>query len=73
MMNLEPNNPTIVSSHRIPILAYRIEDAAFVLGIGRTLVYQLIKDGHLAVFKVGRRSLIKASELDAFLERGGVK
>lgn len=56
-----------------PRLAYRIEDAASALGVGRTLMYRLIRDGQLKVVKIGSRSLISASELNAFLARGGGK
>ncbi len=57
----------------IPSLAYRIEDAAIALGVGRTLVYRMISEGQLTAVKVGKRSLIAVSELDAFLARGGSK
>jgi excisionase family DNA binding protein len=61
------------TGEEISHLAYRIEDAAVALGIGRTLVYRLIHDGQLAVIKIGGRSLITATELDAFLARRGEK
>ena len=57
----------------IPPLAYRIEDAATALGVGRTLVYRMISEGQLTIVKVGKRSLIAVSELNAFLARGGSK
>lgn len=39
-------------------LAMRITDAAKMLSIGRTTVYQLINEGTLLTIKVGRRRLI---------------
>jgi excisionase family DNA binding protein len=54
-------------------MAYRIEDAATALGVGRTLIYKMISEGQLTSVKVGKRSLIAVSELDAFLARGGSK
>lgn len=54
-----------------PPIAYRIEDAARALGVGRTTIYRLIRDGKLRIVKVGKRSLITASELQSFLSEGG--
>ena len=52
-------------------LAFSIRDAATALGVGRTTVYRLISEGQLAVIKVGNRTLIEASALAAFMDRGG--
>jgi excisionase family DNA binding protein len=72
-MNSITNPQSPSNEEDIPRLAYRIEDAAVALGVGRTLVYRLIHDGQLAVIKIGGRSLITATELDAFLARRGEK
>ncbi|MFC8847138.1 MULTISPECIES: excisionase family DNA-binding protein [unclassified Micromonospora] len=42
----------------------RVEEAARALGIGRSLVYELIRSGRLRSFKVGSRRLIPASAID---------
>jgi len=42
----------------------RVEEAAQALGIGRSLVYDLIRSGRLRSFKVGSRRLIPASAID---------
>ncbi|WP_435055181.1 excisionase family DNA-binding protein [Micromonospora aurantiaca (nom. illeg.)] len=42
----------------------RVEEAAHALGIGRSLVYDLIRSGRLRSFKVGSRRLIPASAID---------
>lgn len=68
---INPQSPS--NEEDIHRLAYRIEDAAVALGVGRTLVYRLIRDGQLAVIKIGGRSLIAATELHAFLARRGEK
>ena len=57
----------------IPPLAYRVEDAAIALGVGRTLIFRLIRDGLLPAVKIGRRTLITLSDLDSFLTKGGVR
>jgi excisionase family DNA binding protein len=57
----------------IPPLAYCVEDAAIALGVGRTLIFRLIRDGYLPAVKIGRRTLIALSDLDSFLTKGGVR
>jgi excisionase family DNA binding protein len=42
----------------------RVEEAAQALGIGRALVYDLIRSGRLRSFKVGSRRLIPVSAID---------
>lgn len=42
----------------------RVEEAAQQLGIGRSLVYDLIRSGLLRSFKVGSRRLIPAAAID---------
>lgn len=37
-----------------------IDEAGEALGVGRTMIYQLIKDGELRPAKIGRRSLVTA-------------
>lgn len=43
-----------------------IDDAAEALGIGRTMVYQLIKEGELIPAKIGRRSLVTAASIRVY-------
>jgi excisionase family DNA binding protein len=44
-------------------LAISINDAARVLGLGRTSIYAMIADGRLEAFKLGRRTLVKADSI----------
>ena len=56
-------------------LAFSIEDTARELSVGRTTIFSLVKSGQLGRVKVGKRTLIPAAEVRAFLERrieGGV-
>lgn len=64
---------TPIQQIEIPPLAYCIEDAANALGVGRTLIFRLIRDGQLPAVKIGRRTLIALSDLDSFLTKGGVR
>jgi excisionase family DNA binding protein len=57
---------------------YSIEEAGHILGCGRTLVYDLIKNGRLRTRKLGRLTKVTASDLNEFIRRlpssqGGVK
>jgi excisionase family DNA binding protein len=45
-----------------------VEEASELLGIGRTACYELIARGKLRSVKVGRRRLVAASDLAAYIE-----
>lgn len=51
-------------------LAYSINDACRVSGLGRTTLYELIGRGEIKVRKVGARTLVPADSLRAFLNAG---
>jgi excisionase family DNA binding protein len=57
-----------MQSPSIP-LAWQIDPACNRAGIGRTMMYQLIKQGEIRVIKVGRRTLVPESELQEWLAR----
>ena len=48
-------------------LAYRVEDACKVLGIGRTSLYELIGTGKLRAVSVAGRTLIPAESARALV------
>ena len=48
--------------------AYSVPEALAKLGIGRDKLYGLIREGRLPARKLGRRTLIVASDLEAFLQ-----
>ncbi len=48
-------------------LAYRINDACSIAGVGRTLLYTAISGGKLKAKKYGRRTLILHTDLEAWL------
>lgn len=50
-------------------LAYRIEDAAELIGVGRTTFYALIRDRQIVPRKLGRATLILRADLDRFIEK----
>lgn len=50
-------------------LSVSVEEAAEMLSIGRSSVFNLLNDGLLASLKIGKRRLIPVAELRAFLDR----
>lgn len=49
-------------------LAYRPNDAAALLGIGRNRVFELLKSGELHSVRYGRTRLIPRKAIERFLE-----
>jgi excisionase family DNA binding protein len=50
-------------------LLVSVEDAAGLLGIGRTTLYELIRQGDVRPIRIGRCVRIPQRELEAFVER----
>jgi excisionase family DNA binding protein len=47
--------------------AYSIEEVTKVTGLGRSYIYEEIRDGRLRIRKAGRRSLVLPDDLQAWL------
>ena len=56
-------------THQMAPLSVSVEESARILGISRSATYELIAQGEIKTFKIGRRRLALASELKAFIER----
>jgi excisionase family DNA binding protein len=54
-----------------PALAYRINDFAKAVGIGRTTIYKLIAEGKIRPIKIAGRVLIPAAEIARLLREAG--
>ena len=52
-------------------LAYSIRQASQVTSIGRTRLFQLIKEGRLEVRRIGSRTIIPAESLRALISGEG--
>jgi excisionase family DNA binding protein len=63
-------NNTAQTSAGLERLAYGIADAAFISGISRSKLYELLNSGALASVKIGARRLIRARDIAELLERG---
>lgn len=64
----QPSTPAPEPSP-IPRTALRVEEAARSLGLSRTGLYRLIREGKIRVVKVGSRTVIPVSALDEILKR----
>lgn len=58
----------ITESLTAPTL-YSVEEAADVLGIGRTYMFHLLATGAVESFKIGKRRKISREALDAFVKK----
>lgn len=52
-------------------LAISITETAKVTGLGRTSIYELIKNGRLDTVKIGRRHLVKTASIRRLIEGQG--
>ena len=52
----------------VPKLAYSIREVVEATSLGPTTVFKLIKEGRLRTAKVGTRTLVRAAELDRFMD-----
>jgi excisionase family DNA binding protein len=50
-------------------LAHPIPEAADLIGVGRTKVYELIESGALGTVTIGRRRLVPHADLVDYIER----
>lgn len=57
------------TSNEFRSLAVSPADAAVLVGIGRTKLYQAMNAGVLPSFKIGARRLVRVAEIEAWLQR----
>jgi len=50
-------------------ICHSIFDTSHIIGISRSSIYKAINKGQIKVLKCGRRTLVPASECEAFLNR----
>jgi excisionase family DNA binding protein len=50
-------------------LLYSVEEAAGLLGIGRTFMFHLLATGEIDSLKIGRRRKIPLDAIDGYIER----
>lgn len=59
----------MTSPQTIQPLAIGVEDAARAIGVSRSVIYEIIATGDLPSFKMGRRRMVLAKELEVFVNR----
>ena len=52
-------------------LIYSVEEAAKLLGIGRSAAYEAARTGEIPVIRIGRRLLVSKTALDRMLSEAG--
>lgn len=70
-VGVSPSAPVPIEPKEIPFiqrLTCTISEACEVTGLGRTKLYEMIRDGHLATTTVGRRRLVVVRSLLLLLE-----
>jgi excisionase family DNA binding protein len=50
------------------VLAVSVNEAARILGVGRTSLYSMIRAGRIDMLKLGRRTLIKTASLRRIID-----
>lgn len=46
-----------------------VDEAARLIGVARSMLYEMISKGDIQTFKLGRRRLIRVKTLEAFVRR----
>jgi excisionase family DNA binding protein len=67
-MSKSLDRPAIPFDQRISV---SVRDAAEIIGIGRSTLYEHIKAGTLTTVKIGSRRLVLVDSIRNFVERGG--
>ncbi len=56
------------ASEPLEVQGLRVEEAAIIAGIGRSVLFELIKTGSLPARKIGKKTIILRPDLMNFLE-----
>lgn len=46
-----------------------VDEAARLIGVARSMFYEMIANGEIHTFKLGRRRLVRVKTLEAFIKR----
>lgn len=64
----EPHPITTTSTRRPERLVYTVNEAAQVLAVGRSTIYELIHAGDLQSFTIGSRRLIARVDIESYID-----
>jgi len=58
-------------NHQSPLgpIYVGVEEAARLIGVARSMLYEMIARGDIQTFKLGRRRLVRVKTLEAFVKR----
>lgn len=59
---MSPHNP-------MNPLSVGVEDGARLIGVARSMFYEILARGEIESFKLGRRRLVLVKELEAYINR----
>lgn len=65
--NLMMGNPMTPQNLGLSKAAYSVKEAMALLSLGRTSIYEMMKEGKLKSTKCGRRTLLLAPDIAIFL------
>lgn len=57
------------SSSSMKPISVGVDEAARLIGVARSMLYEMIARGELETFKLGRRRLVRVKTLEAFVKR----
>ncbi len=70
MTHIKPHQANLVTEIVSQALLYRINVAEAKLGVSRSTIYRLVKEGKLVPVKIGKRSSgITADSINSMIER----
>ncbi|WP_371917671.1 helix-turn-helix domain-containing protein [Pseudomonas gelidaquae] len=61
--------PLMNQTNLLAPISVGIEEAARLIGVARSMLYEMIKKGEIQTFKLGRRRLVRVKTLEAFVKR----
>ena len=64
------DNASAICGSGVPPIAVSVADAAKLISLSRSTIYELIKAGHLGTIRIGGRRLIPYRSLEVLLTRG---
>lgn len=55
--------------HAVSPLSVGVEDGARMIGVARSMFYEILARGELKSFKLGRRRLVLVKDMEAYINR----
>jgi len=62
-------NSSMNHQHAVNPLSVGVEDGARMIGVARSMFYEILARGELKSFKLGRRRLVLVKDMEAYINR----